>query len=490
MTETLIKFGTDGWRAIIGKDYTYENVRKVIQAWCDLGQNPPNPPLQRGASQKSPTLVKGGQGGFVVLGYDRRFSSDLFAQEVAGVLAANGIQVLFSETYCPTPCVSWMTKQKKALAGIVITASHNPYQWNGVKFKESYGGSASPEYCKKIEEQIIKNDAQKKEASFISFEEAEKKGFVHSFSPQEYIRHLRTLVDVEAIRKAGLKIAVDSLYGAGSGFIAEVLGQEIVEIRADANPGFGGVNPEPIEKNLKALIKTVVSQKCAIGLATDGDADRIGAVDEKGNFIDSHKIFSLLLRHLVLHKKMRGEVVTTVSTTQMVRRLCKKFDLPICETPIGFKYICQKFLESQNPLMGGEESGGLGICHHVYERDGILSGLFLLDILAAQKKSISQIIEDLQKEVGPLQFVREDLHLSQDKILLLKEKLKAHPPQNLIGQKIVRQNFLDGFKFFLEDESWLLIRPSGTEPLLRTYAEAPTLEAAQKMIEEAKKIIA
>ncbi len=463
-----IKFGTDGWRAVIGRDYTYENVRRVIQSWCD---------------------VFGKKDATVVLGYDRRFSSDLFAQEAACVLAANGIKVQISETYCPTPCVSWMTKETKALAGVVITASHNPYQWNGVKFKESYGGSASPEYCKKIEDQILKNDAASIAPLFISFEEAQEKKLINTFSPHRYIEHLRTLVDVGAIRKANLKIAVDSLYGAGSGFIAEVLGQEIVEIRADANPGFGGVNPEPIEKNLKSLIKIVRSEKCDIALATDGDADRIGAMDENGNFIDSHKIFSLILRHLVIQKKMRGDVVTTVSTTQMVRRLCKKFDLPVHETPIGFKYICQKFVESKNPLMGGEESGGLGICHHVYERDGIFSGLLLLDLMAVHKKPISKIIEELQKEVGPLEFVREDLHVPQEKIAQIKEKLSENPLQTLLGKKITKNNFMDGFKFFLEDDSWLLIRPSGTEPLLRLYAEAPSFEIAQNMIAEAKRII-
>lgn len=468
MSKAEIKFGTDGWRAVIGRDYTYENVRRVLQAWCDVFGKP---------------------GATVVLGYDRRFSSDLFAQEAAGVLAANGLKVSLSETYCPTPCVSWLCKEEKALAGVVITASHNPYQWNGVKFKEGYGGSASPEYCKKIEDQILKNDAAGREALFLDYEQAQSQGLVSSFSPQRYIEHLRGLIDVEAIRKANFKIAVDPIYGAGSGFIAEVLGQDLVEIRSEANPGFGGVNPEPIEKNLKALIKTVRAEACDIGLATDGDADRIGAVDEQGRFIDSHKIFSLILRHLVMQKGKKGDVVTTVSTTQMVRRLCKKFDLPVHETPIGFKHICQKFVESENPLMGGEESGGLGIAHHVYERDGIFSGLLLLDIMAVHRKPISQIIEGLQEEVGPLQFIREDLHVPQEKIARIKERLSKEPPQSLLGKPIAQKNFKDGFKFLMEDDSWLLIRPSGTEPLLRVYAEAPSFELAQKYIDEAKSLI-
>ncbi|MFO1518151.1 MAG: phosphoglucomutase/phosphomannomutase family protein [bacterium] len=470
MTQTPIKFGTDGWRAIIGRDYTYENVRKVIQAWCDLHRNDVKEP-------------------FVFLGYDRRFSSDLFAQEAAGVLAANGVRVKLSQDFCPTPCISWMTKEKKALAGVMITASHNPFQWNGVKFKEPYGGSASPEYCREIEAQIEANDKAGKAPSFLSFEEAKGKGLVETFDPhQEYVGQLRRMVDVEQIRKANLKIACDPLYGAGSGYFASVLSQPVVALRSEANASFGGVNPEPIEKNLQALIDTVKREKCDLGLATDGDADRIGAVDEKGNFIDSHKIFSLILRHLVKEKQWKGEVVTTVSTTQMVNRLSEKFGLKLSETPIGFKYICQKFLEIE-PLMGGEESGGIAVAKHVYERDGVLSGLFLLEILAVHKKSFSQIIEDLQKEAGPLEFVRKDLHVPEEKIKALKSRLKETPPSTLLGHKIARAHLLDGFKYFLEDSSWLLIRPSGTEPLLRLYAEAPTLEMAQKMIGEGEKLI-
>ncbi|MBL7685866.1 MAG: phosphoglucomutase/phosphomannomutase family protein [Deltaproteobacteria bacterium] len=462
---TLIKFGTDGWRAIIGQDYTYENVRKVIQAFCDLH-------------------VKDVENPFVYLGYDRRFSSDLFAKEAAGVLAANGIRVRLSNDFCPTPCISWMTKEKKALAGIMITASHNPYQWNGVKFKEPYGGSASPEYCQAIEKQIVANDQAQKKVAFISFEEALAQNWIEFFDPhQEYVQQLRRMVDVDLIRKAKLKIACDPIYGAGSHYFSSVLDQEVIAIRSDANPGFGGVNPEPIEKNLEVLLQTVRTQKCHIGLATDGDADRIGAVDDLGRFVDSHKIFSLILRHLITHKKSKGEVVTTVSTTQMVTRLCQKYDLKMHETPIGFKYICQKFLQI-HPLMGGEESGGIAVAEHVYERDGVLSGLLLLEIIALHQKPLSEIISDLQKEAGPLEFVRRDLQVSEEKIRLLKERLQNNPPQLLLNEKITRSNLLDGFKYFLEDDSWLLVRPSGTEPLLRLYAEAPTLQKAEAMIQE------
>ena len=474
---TAIKFGTDGWRAIIGQDYTYANVRKVIQAWCDLVKNP------------SDFASKFREGGLVILGYDRRFCSDLFAQEAAGVLAANGIRVKMSKSFCPTPCVSWMTKTYQALAGIVITASHNPFQWNGVKFKEGYGGSASPEYCQKIEEQIIKNDAEKIDAKFLTFSDARQKGLIDFFDPhEEYVNHLRSFVDVQKIRAAKLKIACDPLYGAGAGYFRSILEQSVLSIRSEANPSFGGVNPEPIEKNLKALMDTVKEESCAIGLATDGDADRIGAVDELGNFVDSHKIYALILRHLVTQKQKRGDVITTVSTTQMIPRLAEKYNLKIYETPIGFKYVCHKFLETE-PLMGGEESGGIAVAEHVYERDGILSGLLLLEILATHAKPFSKILEDLQKECGPLQFVREDLAIPQSQIALLKKRLQEKPPQSLLGKKIVRQNLLDGFKYFLEDDSWLLIRPSGTEPLLRLYAEAPSFDLAHQMIQEARGLI-
>jgi len=469
MSNSTIKFGTDGWRAVIGRDYTYENVRKVIQAWCDLQS--PNPQA------------------FVLLGYDRRFSSDLFAQEAAGVLAANGIRVKMANDFCPTPCISWMTKETKALAGIMITASHNPFQWNGVKFKESYGGSASPEYCQKIEEQILKNDQTGPAPKFLPFEAAKASGFIESFNPHhEYVDQLRRMIDVESIRRAKLKIACDPLYGAGSGFFRSVLGQDLVEIRSENNPSFGGVNPEPIEKNVGALIQTVKTRGCDIGLATDGDADRIGAVDEQGNFVDSHRIFSLLLRHLVHHKKWTGEVVTTVSTTTMINRLCEAAGLKLHETPIGFKHICAKFLEI-DPLIGGEESGGIAIARHVYERDGVLSGLFLLEILALHQKPFSQILSDLQKEAGPLHFVRKDLHLSEERIGALKSRLKEAPPKALLGRPVVREHLLDGFKYFLEDGSWLLIRPSGTEPLLRLYAEAPSAEEAGKLIDEGERLI-
>jgi phosphomannomutase len=458
-----IHFGTDGWRAIIGADYTYANVGRVLQAFCDLHA--------------------GFRGREVLVGYDRRFCSRQFAEEAVQVLAGNGFKVLFSEDFCPTPCISWMTKSRQALAGVVITASHNPFQWNGVKFKESYGGSASPELTRKIEERVQENQTRRRLAQKMSLEEAVHRGMLQSFDPhRDYLKQLKSLVNISRIRKAKLKVVVDSLYGAGSGFFSKLLPGQVFEIRGEENPSFGGVNPEPIEKNLKLAAQTVVRRRASLALATDGDADRIGAIDERGRFVDSHQIYSLILRHLLTVKKWSGDVVKTVSTTQMIDRIGERFGLKVIETPIGFKFICQEFQRCGSPLMGGEESGGIGVARHVYERDGILMGLFLLEIVAHHKKPLSKIVAELQKEYGPLYFFREDVHLSPDAIKKIRERLKTGRSLDFGAFKPTGQNTLDGFKYRFSDGSWLLIRPSGTEPLLRIYAEASSPKKAKQLI--------
>lgn len=458
-----IHFGTDGWRAIIGADYTYENVAKVLQAFCDLNA--------------------AAAGAEVILGYDRRFSSRLFAEEAAQVLAGNGFKVLLSKSFCPTPCISWMTKDRGALAGVVITASHNPFQWNGVKFKETYGGSASPEVTRLIEERIVENDRAGRVPKKSALPDAERAGLLTAFDPHgAYLKQLKTLINVGAIRKAKLKVVADPMYGAGSGFFGKLLGGQVHEIRGEENPGFGGVNPEPIEKNLKLAMETVKKRRAHIALATDGDADRIGAVDEKGRFVDSHKIFSLILRHLLTVKKWKGSVVKTVSTTQMINRLGERFGLQVIETPIGFKFICQEFRRSDRPLMGGEESGGIGVAKHVFERDGILMGLFLLEILAHHRKPLSKIVDGLQKDLGPLYFFREDVHLPAERLAKVRDGLKAGRDPDFGNLRLQNKNTLDGFKYVFEDGSWLLIRPSGTEPLIRIYAEASSSKKAGQLL--------
>lgn len=464
-----IQFGTDGWRALIAEEYTFANVAKVLQAFCDL---------QREGREKG-----------VYVGYDRRFQSRRFAETAAEVLLGNGFKVFLSEDFCPTPCISWMTKQREGLAGVVITASHNPAAWNGVKFKESYGGSASPDFTSQIEVRIAENDLDDRSPHRLALAAGEKKGLLEYFDPHgAYLKQLQKMVDLKLIQKAKLKVVVDPMHGAGCGYFSKLLGKQAIEIRGDDNPSFGGVNPEPIEKNLALAAAEVKKAKAHIGLATDGDADRIGAIDEKGRFVDSHHIFALILRHLSQVKKWKGDVIKTVSTTNMIRRLCERYGLKLVETPIGFKFICQEFRKS-TPLMGGEESGGIGIAKHVYERDGILCGLLLLEILAHHKKPFSKILAELQKEAGPLLFSREDMHFPVERIQAIKESLRGGS-EPAFGKLALRgKNFTDGFKFEFSDDSWLLIRPSGTEPLLRVYAEAPSAEKAKQLQRFARKFL-
>ncbi len=457
-----IKFGTDGWRAIIGADYTYENVAKVLQAFCDLHHTNSNK--------------------LIVVGYDRRFCSKQFAEEATQVLLGNGFQVLLSQQFCPTPCVSWMTQHRKALAGVVITASHNPYQWNGVKFKESDGGSASPDYTNRIEREILLNDQRQQPPKKKSLEEGIREGRLEFFDPHlDYLKQLRRMVNIPLIRRAKLKILMDPLYGSGSHFISKLLGPMVKEVRTEENPGFGGVNPEPIESNLKSSMQEVVRSRSHVGLATDGDADRIGAIDEKGRFVSSQQVFTLILRHLLTVKKWKGVVIKTVSATQMVDRLAAQYGFEVRETPIGFKHICGEF-RCGDVLMGGEESGGIGITKHVNERDGLFCGLLLLEMLATLRKPFSKILDELQKELGPFHYRRQDLHLPVERIQIVKEKLRQGEDPTFPGFSLRSKNLKDGFKFLFSDDSWLLIRPSGTEPLLRIYAEATSLKKVQQLL--------
>ncbi len=461
-----IKFGTDGWRAIIGDEFTFANVEKVAQAYCDV--------LHAGALSKAP----------IPIGFDRRYLSEDFAKAFACVLVANGFKVLLSKTFCPTPCISWTTKTTEAPGGVVITASHNPYQWNGIKFKEGYGGSASPEFTSKIEQKCGSGVTVHR----VSFESAVREGKIAFFDPrQDYVGQLRSQIDLAAITRSNWKIAYDPLYGAGSGFLEAVLESPVSEIHGEANPSFGGLNPEPIAKNLGLLTSFVKEKGFDVGLATDGDADRIGAVDETGLFVNPHQIYALILRHLI-QRGGRGDVVKTVSTTQMIDKIAASHGLKVHETPIGFKHICGKFLE-MNPLIGGEESGGIGIPSHVYERDGLLCALLLLEIMSVSKKRLDELLKELEGEIGPFSFLREDVHLSEKQREKVQEQLRQNGLSNLAGKKIVSINLLDGLKYVLEDDSWVLIRLSGTEPLLRLYAEASRPEQTQKLIQEARKFL-
>lgn len=464
-----IKFGTDGWRALIARDFTFDNVERVIQAYCDvISSSPPT-------GERTPIPV----------GYDRRFLSDEFAKAAASVLAANGLPVSFSQVFCPTPCISWMTKNLKAPGGVMITASHNPFQWNGVKFKEGYGGSASPELTSRVEERANKPAGPVKSLPFAA---AVRSGQIKLFDPAaDYVRQLRSQLNLALIQKAGWRVAFDPLYGAGSGFLSKVLETPVHEIHGGFNPGFGGLHPEPIEKNLFSLMSLVKKERFDVGLATDGDADRIGAVDEHGRFVNPHQIFALLLKHRI-ESGHRGDVVKTVSTTRMIDKIAARNNLKVHETPIGFKHICAKFLET-TPLMGGEESGGIGFPSHVYERDGLLSGLMLLELMASKKKRLGELLNDLAEEIGPFYFQREDIHLLAEEQKRADEKVQQEGPSQIAGLKVVSVNRLDGLKFVLEGDSWLLLRLSGTEPLLRIYAEAPRPETVQRLVQEGRKFL-
>jgi len=466
-----IKFGTDGWRAVIDEDFTPENVEKVIQAFCDVRK------------KNNPGQNK------VVLGYDRRLKCHESANLVAEVLAGNGFEVQLSDQYCPTPCVSWMVKNSDAVAGIMVTASHNPWQWNGIKFKEGYGGSAASEYTQEVEQQFIVNERTKRKIEKIPIKQGIKKGLIHQFSPKKaYVEQLKKLVDVERINECNFKILNDPLFGAGTHFLQYVLGETIGEIHVESDPKFGGLNPEPIDKNLTELMDQVKKGTWDIGLATDGDADRIGAIDEEGNYINSHQIFALLLKHYVEDKGLKGPIIKSVSTTQMINKLCEKYGLELIETPIGFKHICKKLVE-KNALMGGEESGGISFAPHIHERDGVLNGLMILNMMASRGKGIQGLIAELYNEIGEFYFHRDDIHLEKDKIQIMNGRLKNDDVGQLAGRRVANINRMDGVKYILEDGSWLLIRASGTEPLVRVYAEAATMEKVARLIDEGKKLM-
>jgi len=461
-----IKFGTDGWRGVIARDFTFDNLSLVAQATMDY--------LNReGLGDK-----------ILVIGYDRRFMSRDFAERVAEVAAGNGIRVRLTDNYAPTPAVSWAVHEMGAGAGVMITASHNPPEYNGFKVKEAYGGSARPSTTKILEEIVAYNVANQRRVVDCPFEEAQRKGLIELFDPCEnYFHQLNRYVDLNLIAKAGIAAVVDPMYGAGCGFIPRLL-NGVDEIHNSENPSFGGLPPEPIGDNLKELSALVKSGKYMVGLALDGDADRIGAVDETGEFFSSHCIFTVILKHLIEHKNLRGGVVKTVSTTRMIDLLADKFGLELFETPIGFKHICELMLE-KDILMGGEESGGLGVKGHIPERDGILLGLLLLEAMAVSGKGLRQLLDETMDEIGHFFYRRIDRRIGEDAKADLIARMNEQPPVEIAGRKVAGTNFNDGFKFIFENGDWLLIRPSGTEPVLRLYSEASEADQVDRLLRAA-----
>ncbi|MBJ6725695.1 phosphoglucomutase/phosphomannomutase family protein [Geomesophilobacter sediminis] len=464
-----IQFGTDGWRGVIADTFTFENLSVVAQATIDY--------------MRREDLADRG----IVIGYDRRFLSHEFAERVAEIAAGNGIKVWFSDGFAPTPAVSWAVFERGAGLGIMITASHNPPRYNGFKIKEGFGGSARPATTKLLEQIVAENQAASRKIVSKPLREAMNTGEVEVIDLRvPYLAQLGRYVDLEAIRNAEIPAVVDPMFGAGCGYLPELI-PGIAEIHGTENPSFGGHPPEPIAENLEALSALVATGEYKVGLALDGDADRIGAVDETGEFFSSHRIYTVLLRHLYERKGVRGGVVKTVSTTRMIDLLAEKFDLPIFETPIGFKHICELMLE-HDILMGGEESGGLGVKGHIPERDGILMGLLLLEAMAMSGKGLRELLEETMDEVGHFFYNRIDLHIEKQAKEDLVAKLAAGGMSKIAGREVVKENFRDGFKFIFGDGSWLLIRPSGTEPVLRLYSEAGDMATVTELLSAARGI--
>ncbi len=464
-----IKFGTDGWRAVIADDFTFANVAKVAQAIADYYQTQPD--KERG----------------LVVGYDTRFLSREFAQEMVEVLAGNGIFVILSSEDIPTQCISFVIKDRELAGGVIVTASHNPPKFNGIKIRASFGGSAPAQVTERIEVLLGKNKVRK-----LALKEAAKKGLIKIEDlVGEYLRKVESFLDKDLIRKAHLRIVHDSMFGVGDGFIEKLLSKsecEVITIHHKYNPGFGGLSPEPIEKNLEDLKRKVKDVGADLGIATDGDADRVGVVDDKGKYLTPHQVFSLLFLYLVEERKMRGGVVKTVSLGYQPERIAKKFALSLDEVPVGFKYVCHK-MQEKDILLGGEESGGYGFQGYLMERDGILSSLLFVEMITKINKPLSLILSNMEDRFGASFFKRvdfEEVRVSKSNMI---KKLSSSVPSSLGGVPIEGIKTIDGIKFIMKDDSWLLIRPSGTEPKVRVYAEAADEVRLNKIIEEGVQLV-
>ena len=461
-----IKFGTDGWRAVTGEDFVSENIAKVAQAFADL-------------YPKSPEA-----GRPVAIGYDRRKGSPEAAETVASTLLGNGIPVLLFSGFCPTPAVSWVVKETGCAAGVMITASHNPPKWNGIKFKESYGGAASGEYCAPIEERIVANDR-----AGLTPKSAPLKGngnlkYLDPYG--DYMKSFSRYVDLDLIRGSGFRVMIDPLFGSGCGYFPKLLGEMVTEIHNGADTNFGGLNPEPIPPNADELLALVKAGGFSCGLLTDGDADRAGACDEHGNFVTTHEVYSLLIKHVVENKKWTGKIIKSISTTMMIDRLGKKYGLAVQTTPVGFKYISPA-MKAPGVMVGGEESGGFGFPRHIPERDGVFSDLLILELMATTGKTLGRLVQELQEEVGPCRYRRIDMHLSAEEIARVRARMQTLDIRQLGDRKAIRHETMDGHHFLFDDDSWLLFRASGTEPLIRIYAEAPTSGQVEEMLAEGKR---
>jgi alpha-D-glucose phosphate-specific phosphoglucomutase len=472
LIENPIKFGTDGWRGIIARDFTFDNVRVCAQAVAEY--------------LKQAGLDKQG----LIIGYDTRFASEDFASAAAEVAAGNGIKAYLCNKATPTPIISFGTMARKAGGAIIITASHNPATWNGFKYKTKDGAGAPDEVTAEIEKNISRILNTKK-VELMPLDDALKQSLVEylDLAPL-YLQHIAGSVDLDGLRQARLKVVVDSMYGAGAGYLKSLLSGgaiEVVEINNERNPLFPGIRPEPIAANLEKLSATIKEQGADVGLATDGDADRIGIMDENGVFLTTLQVFALLCLYLLEVRGERGTIVKTITTTSMLYRLGEMFDVPVRETPVGFKYVAPIMMD-ENALVGGEESGGYGFRGHAPERDGILAALYFLDLMAKTGKTPSQLIDYLYSKVGPHHFNRVDIEFPEPERQAIIERITKNPPADIDGVKVEKFDTFDGYRFTLADTSWLLIRFSGTEPLLRTYAESSTPTRVEKLLKLGRKL--
>lgn len=463
-----IKFGTDGWRAIIAKDFTVENVARVTEATAQW--------LKKNFKEPS-----------VVVGHDCRFAGELFAETTTKVLLANGIKVYLAKDFVSTPMVSLGTVHYKASLGIILTASHNPPSYNGYKLKGNYGGPLMPEQVQEVEDMIPEKANPNYEA--VNMEEAIKSGKLE-IAPLEdlYVKRVEENFDLAAIKNSGLRLAYDSMYGAGQRVMKRLF-PDIVHLHDDYNPSFHGQAPEPIHKNLlefSNLIKTSGNIDC--GLCTDGDADRIGLYDGNGEFVDSHHIILLLVHYLAKYKGQKAKVCTAFSTTVKLKNMCEHYGLPLDVVKIGFKYICG-IMVKEDVLVGGEESGGIAIKGHIPERDGIWMGLTIWEFMAKSGKSLKELIQEVYEITGTFWFERNDLHLDENLKNEIVEKCKKGEFKAFGKYKVERIDDLDGWKFFFDDNTWTMIRASGTEPVLRTYAEAKDKETAFDILADVKKML-
>ena len=452
----VIKFGTDGWRAIIGEEYTFQNVRICAQGVANYLKS------------------NGYESSGLIIGYDTRFKSAEFAASAAEVIAGNNIPVILCDRPAPTPVVSYNLVQHECAAGIVITASHNPSNWNGFKFKPGYGGSASPDIVTKLEEfiSIVETSG---EIQSIPIEDGLKTGLIEKINPDpSYMNHIAGMVNLKSIREAGLNVVIDSMHGAGATYISRLIEggtTKIFEIRSEINTSFPDMTqPEPIESNLIPLKDKIIEVNGDVGLATDGDADRLGIMDENGQYITTLHAFALICNHILTDLNMTGPIVKSITMTSMIDKLGELHKIPVITTPVGFKYLGPMMIE-ENAMAAGEESGGYAFQGHIPERDGILSGLMILNMMAKTSKNPSELIDDLEEIVGPHFYLRIDTEFDSQNKMKIIEKVSSMKPKHIAGIPVIKIDDQDGFKFILENNNWGLIRFSGTEPLMRIYAE-------------------